>query len=177
MGVSYKKGTFTKQTTTGNQSITTVGFQPKALILWTSNQTVETYEEHAGLSYGFSDGTTDCVVACTTEDNVTTSDTYNNMHNDSIVMILNKTTGALEARATLNAWLADGFQLNWVTNTTPAAVIHYIAIGGTDIISVKVGTQNVGTTTTGSKSYTGVGFQPDFLQCIHNNVLNAAAYT
>ena len=177
MGVSYKKGTFTKNTGTGTQDVTGVGFQAKALILFTSNQTVETFEEHAMLSYGFSDGTTDCCLVSSTEDNVTTSDTYNNLHNDSIVFIINKTTGAFEARATLNSFASDGFQLNWVTNTTPAAVIHYIAIGGTDITNVKVGTQNVGTTATGNKAYTGVGFQPDFLHVLHNNALPASAYT
>ena len=179
MGVFCKKGTFTKNTGTGTQDITTVGFQPKALILWTSNQTVETFEEHAHVSYGFSDGTNDCVTVHRVEDNSTTSDNDSNLYNDAIVQIINaSTSGAEEARATLNAWLSNGFQLNWSVNTTPAAVIHYMAIGGDSITNVKVGTQSVGTTTTGNKSYTGVGFQPDFLLTINSGALpGAGSYT
>lgn len=177
MGVSYKKGTFAKATTVTTQDITDVGFQPKALILWTSNQTVETYEEHMMISYGFSDGTTDAVIVTSSEDNVTTSDTYLNMHNDSIVMIINKTTGALEARATISTFLSNGFTVNWVTNTTPAAIIHYVAIGGTDITNVKVTAREVGTLDLGNVAYTGVGFQPDFLLIMAGPTGGLGAYS
>jgi hypothetical protein len=37
---SYKVGTFTRDTDTGSQVVTGVGFRPKALILWSNNRTV-----------------------------------------------------------------------------------------------------------------------------------------
>ena len=43
MGISFFKGTFVKNSSTGNQDITTVGFQPKAVIMWSNLRDTESY--------------------------------------------------------------------------------------------------------------------------------------
>src|SRR5687768_327907 len=126
MGVSFKKGTFTKRTSTGSDNITTVGFQPKALIFWSSAQTVETFEEHISLSYGYSDGTNNTCVTYASEDNQATSDSYHNVMNNACIQLLTPADGVVLGTASVTAMLVDGFTINWSVANATAYVIHYI---------------------------------------------------
>ena len=162
MGVSYKTGTFQVRSGTGTQDITDVGFQPKALILWSSGTNNEVYRDTVFNTYGFTDGTTDCCVGSVIHDAQVTSVTRSNVYNDSIIMFTDTGTNYY-GRATFDSWLSNGFRVNWVANVVATQEVKYIAIGGDDITNVKAGIQSIGTTTTGSKAYTGVGFKGDFL--------------
>jgi hypothetical protein len=176
MGVSFKQGKFSTVASPGNQDITDVGFQPKAVIIWNTGVTNTTVVEHIIFNYGFADGTNQACVNFSTTDNATTSDTYSNVTNNAIINSFNE-AGVEVHRATLTSFLVNGFRLNFSVSlgTNDYA---YIAIGGTDITNVKVGSTSIGKTTTGSKSYTGVGFQGDFLLVAGSNFLpTASAYT
>ena len=177
MGVSVKTGRFSTRSGTGTQDITDVGFQPKALIIF-GNPTgaYDTFSEVVICDYGISDGTNHASVCFSSVDNSTTSDTYSNVSNSTILNTFNE-SGTEVYRVTVS-FLSNGFQLNYAVNTAANLIYGYIAIGGTDITNVKVGTQSIGTTTTGNKAYTGVGFQPDFLIAASTNFLpTASAYT
>ena len=168
MGVSFEKFSFTKITTVASQEINLTGaFQPKALILWTGGNTGTVFQEHMNISFGFSDGTNDAVVSQESEDNAGSALYINVLRNDSIVSIFSETQAEL-SRANVTSFDADGFTLNWTVNGAgnPAAIIHGIAIGGTDITNVVVDFETAGTTATGNKAYTGAGFQPDFMIAI-----------
>jgi hypothetical protein len=56
----------------------------------------------------------------------------------------------------------DGFTIRWTTNEARADIIHYIALGGTDITNA-VASDFTMTTGSGTQDVTGLGFQPDFL--------------
>lgn len=178
MGISYKVGTFQgRGAGTGTQDITDVGFQPKALIIF-KNLTIsdDAFVANAYFFIGFSDGTNDAVATMHIADAQATSYTYSNLYNDAIINIVDG-SGSQNV-ASVSTFLSNGFRLNWTVNNWDSNYYSYIAIGGDDITNVKVGTQTIGTTTTGSKGYTGVGFVPDFLLTgITGFLPGAGAYT
>ncbi len=160
--VTTYKGSFTKTTSPGTQTISGIPFQPKALIFfWTKNPTSGTSTANGMMGIGFYDGTTNASVATVAQDNVGTTNTGWIASSTYSIYTLN-TTPAIAARASVTGFTADGFTLNWPTADAQADIIHYIAIGGTDITNVKVGQFN-GPATTGNFSVTTVGFQPDFV--------------
>ena len=167
MALLSKKGTFAKSTSTGvpvSQPVTGVGFKPKALWLWGTQLTANgTYSGDHQFHYGFSDETNDSSMSGAALDNQGTLTIARAMfRNDSIVTIVDTATNAEIANASLSSFDSDGFTLSWAVNNATAYVIHYLAVGGSDITNVKVINTTVGTTATGNKGYTGVGFQPDF---------------
>lgn len=181
MGVSFKKGSFVTPASTGTQDITDVGFQPKAVILFSSPTAtpLNTFVDEPFLSYGFSDGTTSCCTTFECADASASSNTWSSIYNNAAVQFLGYAGGYEYFTAKVDSFLSNGFRMNYTTNATGAGFpIDYIAIGGTDITNVKVGTQSIGTTTTGNKAYTGVGFQGDFMLAASNNILTpSGAYT
>lgn len=122
------------------------------------------------MSYGFSDGTDDAVVACAGVDNVGTVDSRGVQRNDAIISILDPTSPGTElVRASVTSFDSDGFTLSLTTNNTAAYVFHYEAVGGTDITNVKVVNVNSGNIAGGAVTYTGAGFQPDFVSILHGS--------
>ncbi|NWF97260.1 MAG: hypothetical protein HXY34_14070, partial [Candidatus Thorarchaeota archaeon] len=74
-----KKGTFTKATTTGTQTITGIGFEPKAVIFWWTRQTSfgELAAIHVGYGFATHYGATyqNCGAAFASNDNAANSNT------------------------------------------------------------------------------------------------------
>ena len=80
------------------------------------------------------------------------------------------------AEADLSSWNDTTFTLNWTTNDAESYVIHYIAIGGSDV-SAKVVDWTMATAV-GNRAVTGVGFQPDVVFHAHGgHTLTAALPT
>jgi hypothetical protein len=77
------------------------------------------------------------------------------------------------AEADLSSWDDTTFTLNWTTNDAGPYVIHYIAIGGSNV-SAKVVDWTMATAV-GNKSVTGVGFQPDVVFHAHGGTGVTAA--
>ena len=77
------------------------------------------------------------------------------------------------AEADLSSWDDTNFTLNWTTNDANAYVIHFIAIGGSDV-SARVVDWTM-RTTTGNTTVTGVGFQPDVVFHAHGGHTFTAA--
>lgn len=169
MTLFTEKGTFTKTTSTGvpvSQEINLSGaFQPKILILWSNAQTTSngTFTDHNSSSFGFSDGTND--ICHTIRANETNEQDAVVFRNDAIISILSLTANSELSRASLTSFDSDGFTLSWaVQSDTTAMVIHYLAIGGTDITNVSAFTSTSQNVATGNHSWNGSGtsFQPDF---------------
>ncbi|MEW6171853.1 MAG: hypothetical protein AB1510_02120 [Bacillota bacterium] len=159
----FKVGSFLKSTGTAPVSQTVahgLGQTPKALILWTNGKTDELFSGSFMFGQGFSDGVNSRSVAVASLDN----DLYGNyggaISSTAVLTIVNP-GDVVVARCSLASWDATNFVLNWTTNDAVAYVIHFIAIGGTDV-SAKVITHNT-PTVTGNISVTGVGFQPDVI--------------
>jgi hypothetical protein len=177
--MNVKKGVFACNTSTGNQSVTGVGFQPKAIILWgvklTSNNTFESGDNAFWFGAGTS-ATQRWVIAGAADDGVTTSNTGRYMASNEIIRVLASGTPTTDAIADLVSFDADGFTINWSVAPSSAWKCHYLALGGDSIINAKSGVAqaNPGTTT----QITGVGFQPSFVVTASNRfVANANSST
>lgn len=169
------KGVFAKATATGAQSVTGVGFQPKAVVFWWTRQ--NTFgANNAGIStgYGFAANSTPSItqgaVAAAGRDNLATTDANFMQSTTYSIVILNFGAAAtpMVARASVTAFGADGFTLDWQTNEAQGNQIHFLAIGGTDITNVKVGTF-AGPAAVGNSVVTGVGFAPDAVLLVGGN--------
>lgn len=161
--LSSKQGTFVKNTAAGAQSITGLGFQPKAIIFYWTKQTTAAYAASTSSGYGFAAAgapITMAAVSVQALDAQATTDA-NNYHSNAAAIVLQNTAsgGAVNNLGTVTAFGADGFTVSW-SAAGQADIIHYIALGGTDITNAKVGTTSM-FALAGASSVTGVGFQPD----------------
>lgn len=71
----------------------------------------------------------------------------------------------LRAEADLQSWDATNFVLNWTTNNGSLYIIHFLALGGSQM-SAKVLSWTM-KTSTGNLAVTGTGFTPDVVLHIH----------
>lgn len=143
------------------------GFQPKAFIVWANKETGSTdtvAAGNAGISFGLGTSTSSrYVMACQTEDNVTTSSCDRGQRSDAIVYILTN-TGAIDGLLDISSVDSDGitFIVDDVFTTTYRVFV--LALGGDDITNVFTGETTM--TGTGSLNITGPGFQPDMAVCV-----------
>jgi len=161
-GVNVKVGTFAKITTTGSQTVSGLGFQPKAIIFyWSRNTANATAAAPRSQGVGFTDCVNQRAVAIAEDDNAASSNAGRYRTESNVIVILSDGTPTVGSRATFTSCDADGFTINWAVSEARADIINYIAIGGPDVINVKAGTFTLAAST-GIQNITGVGFQPDF---------------
>jgi hypothetical protein len=113
-------GAFTRDqsTASGTQSVTGIGFQPKAIIFLAAQNAV------AGeMSFGFGDASNDKVVA---DNNNATAATW--VLDNAVIQV--KESGADTNTGTLDSLDADGFTIAWVKTSTPTGTttIQFLAI-------------------------------------------------
>lgn len=168
MALSTKAGAFVLNTANGNQSITGVGFQPKAIMFWGVRATAA---DEAGASYitTFGVATSSTARGCISTSGNDAAATTVEANRTEIVRCFTNITGAgaLREAADFVSFDADGFTIN-MTNFSAAAYMNYLALGGDDLTGVAV-TNFLSEVTTGDKAYTGLGFQPDCLIGITTN--------
>jgi len=158
MAVQHKVGDFQLRTTTGNQSITGLGFQPKLVLFFHTPDTVNIVNQTANfnLSWGATDGT-----------NMGASIFFSPNGNSGLESAFgaqcttNCIVGSIDTatmwRATIVSMDGDGFTLNVPLAPTLGYRVGYLAIGGATLTGAKVGTFNA---SSGTQSITGLGFQP-----------------
>ncbi len=128
----------------------------------------------AYFGFGMTDGTTSRSVSTSSQDAVNFSNASTRMANKVLTMV--RWSEVIVAEADLSSWNDTTFTLNWTTNDAESYVIHYIAIGGTDV-SAKVVDWTMATAV-GNRAVTGVGFQPDVVFHAHGgHTLTAALPT
>ena len=163
----FKKGSFTKVSAVGPQSVAGVGFQPRAVIFfWTRQTAADTFNPEIQTGYGFATGpANERAVSITSQDGVFGGNTGKGQWQSSSIVLFNAANPTVGAQAELTSLNGDGFTLNWTVNEARADIIHYVALGGSDITNAKVD-HFVKTTGTGNLPVTGVGFQPDFVMLL-----------
>lgn len=167
MAFQTKQGTFAKATGAApvSQDITGLGFQPKVLILWCTKQTAEGFAAGMSFTIGFSDGTNEFSPSVAGDDNVDPSNTIRAFVTNKALYI-NNTSGSIDSTCDANLTVVtNGFRITWTTNSANAYIIHYLALGGTDLTNVKVNNDTM-PAVVGNKSFTGVGFQGDCILLI-----------
>jgi len=126
-----KQGTFIKAITTGTQTVSGVGFQPKAVIFWWTRQT--SYGELAAIRIGYGTATyyggayQNLGVAFASDDAGGTSDAGRRISETYSIIILNDGAPLLGSQASVTEFNSDGFVLNWPTSEASADIIHFIA--------------------------------------------------
>jgi hypothetical protein len=132
-GPSVKVGAFNQATSTGNQATTGVGFQPKALILFSANDTGannDTTVADGTLSMGAATSSTARFAIWAGDlNNVSPTQSDKNLDRTKIIKLFTPGTPTLNAAADLVSLDADGWTLNWTTADATARQIIYFAIG------------------------------------------------
>lgn len=159
--------------------ITGLGFQPKVVFLFMGGR-VGTTDATARLDHKRAVG---CFVSTTSrwtvysqsDDTPTKMATDAAQRNDACMGVLT-IAGAIDGLLDVSAIGADGFTLVVDDVFTADYRVHYLALGGTDITDVLLGsiTKPVAT---GTQDTTTVGFQPNFLLfagCMATNVVGTA---
>ncbi len=174
----FKKGNFTKSTAGApvSQSITGLGFQPKAVIFfWTRQTAAETFNPEIQTGYGFATGpANERSIALTSQDGVVDGNVGRGQWQSSSIVLFSDATPTVAAQAELTSFDAGGFTMNWTLNEARADIIHFVALGGSDITNTTVGSFSKGPST-GPLGVTGVGFKPDFVMFLsaHQTALDS----
>lgn len=165
MAFNAKTGSFTKNTGTGNQSVTGLGGTPKVLIMWTAYNTTSsdppTINNDYSVAWGMTTGASESYsTSISSQYNVGTSNRSKRAAAKALTVVQYGETTLAECD--LVSFDADGFTVDWTTNSGGAQIIHYLALWGSDITGQKVFTWT-SPTLTGNKSVTGAGFKPNLL--------------
>ena len=160
MGVDVKRGSFAANTVTGSQPITGIGFQPKAVIFMSANLTADGGGDDSHVMVGATDGTRQWVQSHINRNALANVGLSGSQDNTKCINV-RLTGGAVDGEAAIVSLDADGFTINWTNAPVGAALIDYIAIGGSGF-SAYAGITTV-RTTLGTQAVTGVGFQPKAL--------------
>lgn len=185
MALSTKLTSFNTGTGVAGTTIdVTLGFQPRAVILWWNGRTETTdavARANAHIGYGFATDDThrSCVSSARLNAN-TAEDASCTTRDDSVVFRLTPAgvaNGALDVRPVAN-WPADGISFIVDTQFGASMRVHLLAIGGSDITDADVGgfaaSASVGVDT---DVVVNGAFQPSvvfFLQA-HRTVINTIA--
>jgi hypothetical protein len=126
--VSKAVGNFTTPTSTGNDSVTGVGFQPDTVFLLGSTA-ASTGSSISGGTIGVSvfDGTDDYSYYSSSEDAVGTTNTQS--LSDDQALHIPDNDGADEIKATYASMNADGFALNYSDVLGTGRYVGYLALG------------------------------------------------
>lgn len=159
MALDVEHGSFAKQASTGNQTVTMSGsFVPKFIIFYGDKH--HTADGIVNDEYSAFRGWTS-----TTESAAWASSMVSNNKNgqaglhDGCLLILDQ-DDTVEAEADIVSMSAGEFVINFTTNAnTTASRIFYVAIGGADLTDIKIGAAALNTST-GNQSFTPTTFTP-----------------
>jgi hypothetical protein len=151
-----KAGSFSGSNSTGNQAITGVGFQPKVVLFRYNMQGADGSMGDSSIGFGVGVSSSDRRVSGDYSNSGLSTSSHSAWNQSSYVIY----TPGGGYRADLVSMDSDGFTINWVTASD--MTVTYLALGGDAITNVKTGSA-AAKTSTGTQSYTGLGFQPTAL--------------
>ena len=161
MAFNAKKGTITCPASTGNHSTTDWAFAdpPKAALFWGTKQTAAGIADDQVQYIGAATSSTQrwCFSAFA-DDGVTTTDTGNYQSLTSCIRA-HATSGTAAVVADFVSMNSDGFTVNFTT-VTSGVIIHYLALGGSDITNAKAGSISIAATIS-TQDFTDPAFTPD----------------
>lgn len=158
MPIDVATGVFTASGSTGNQDVTGVGFQPKAVLIYGVRVTATGYGSPGLFDIGFSDASFNGCISVRRESGVPAAG-FTEFHNASTSHVLLR-----DGNATVASFLSDGFRLNWGVAGTTGTRWHYVAFGGATL-QAKAGTDFLPAGASGA--ITGVGFRPECVMLAH----------
>jgi hypothetical protein len=127
-GIGNRLGSFNSATSTGNQVVTGLGFQPEALMIAsTGMSTSSTPTSQGRILIGAGDGTSQGTAWMEDED----AQEYSDVRSlDKTNKIISRTTASdtITGEAALTSFNSDGFTLNWTTVPSSAWQNMYLAL-------------------------------------------------
>lgn len=155
---AVKSGSFAANTTTGNQAITGVGFQPDVVFLFATLQSTSAASNNNS-QYGF--GVMDknggqWSVSQKAQNTVNPANTNRAFSNAAALVLTQTAADNFAHKVSFVSMDTDGFTVSVDVSVGLAIITGYMAIKGG---SWKVGTDTQ-KTSTGTQAKTGVGFQP-----------------
>ena len=165
-GVSCKAGTMVIDNSTGHQSLTGIGFQPKLTLFFNSRVAIGpggfSLTAQSSTTAGFGAAASSTQQACTSMmsvDNVGTSDTYQRTTDDHCIFIVTTPGfGNVIVSAEFVSHDIDGFTINVDKALANLMRTGFLCIGG-DEFQAAVGV-DVQPTSNGTSAKTGLGFEP-----------------
>jgi hypothetical protein len=156
VAIDLEVGQFTSPTSTGNQDITALSFQPQLVLMMMNNRTAAGFETDAEMTIGGAVSSSSRFhVSYAAEDFLSSCDSRH-ANNKCIAQYAIGPT--LVEEADFVSFLSNGFRINWSTATASQRLIDYLCIGNVSNVAIK---QFTSATSTGNQAITGVGFQPD----------------
>lgn len=128
-------GIFTRATSTGNQSITGVGYQPDCLLLMSASiwSDSDSAAVDSRISIGFAVSSSQRGTYIGGSNNgATTMQTVSYCYSGECIAIPNTTLTGIDARADFVSMDADGFTIDWLEAPFGLERIHYLALKGGD---------------------------------------------
>lgn len=142
-GGQYSVGSFSQPSSTGNNAVTGLGFQPTGLLLGSVNDAGNTTDQtNARQTFGATDGTNR--FSLWRGDNQTNGDS--DLDRTKIMKMM--TEGAsvtTQAAADITSLDSSGFTFNWSTADATARVVYYLAFGSNAVTSHFLSLMGVGT--------------------------------
>jgi hypothetical protein len=172
--VFSRQGVITAPSGTGNQDTTGIGFDVKALYLWTSYQTGTSVESNMvfGQGVGADDGVTTAAQRYTGLWQTSGGSVDGGYGGTGEILKVydsgNSTLGSPDLSAVYSR-ITDGFRLNW-SATTENIKIHYLALGGDDLEAA------VADYITSQDPYTGLPWEPEMVMMIGQGYTSATDY-
>lgn len=168
MALDAKVDVFTLNTSTGNQSVSGVGFQPKVVFFFASPLTTDGIAVDFNISMGVGMSSSKRgVIGFNDEDGVANTDVTRCIANTRVIQLLDPGRTTIICDADFVSLDSDGFTINITTAPGSAYQVNFLALGGTDLTNVDVGSFSV-PGATGNQAITGVGFQPDAVMFLGN---------
>lgn len=163
-------------TGTGTQDITVTDFgTPKAALFFINYAITDgTAADHAGVTYGATDGTNEWCVHGTSEHGQATTDTDSEITATKCVIINLPGTANADGEATFSAWITDGVRINW-TNAPAAAYLLTVVLFGGDDLSAFVGSQVMTDTENATATVSDVGFEAHLVFSAVSDFRNAGS--
>jgi len=153
-------GNFAAATSTGNQAVTGIGFQPNLVLFITNLQTASgVANNNSCFSFGATDGTNQWACGLGLQNAQATMNNRRGFYTNRCIMVPAAGSNVMAHDAAITSMDADGFTVNWQTAPGAAYIVGYLALS---VTNAKVGTFNQATTT-GNQATTGVGFTPEVL--------------
>lgn len=156
-----KTGTRQALTATATDTVD-IGFTPKALITINMLQTAWNDDgNNSNNGIGIAAGASEEFNLWWSEIDASATGVNSSCIDSFLFTVRNSGGGSIVNKGSIVNFNDSGFHISWTVGSS-GRKYAFLALGGSDITNVKVGFDTVATST-GDKSYTGIGFKPDLL--------------
>lgn len=131
-GVQSQIGTITQPSSTGNQSVTGLSFEPSLVLLWSANKASSTsITTPAYFSIGAGTSSAQFAAWIGESSGSTTVSTSADIDHSNIIKMYspNGASPTLNAAANLSSLGTSSFTLDWTTTNSTGAEVYYVALG------------------------------------------------